>query len=132
MVRTRTIGLGIALLLAAWLPLATAGQAGPTVSQGEMMTLITDGTAPPIIDVRTPDEFQAGHLPGAINIPLQAFQQRFDELGAYKDREVIMYCESGMRASHGGQWLQSRGFDKLRFLDGHMSAWRAAGLPTEK
>ena len=132
MVRVRNLGFGMALLLAAWAPLAGAGQVGSAVSQGEMMTFITDRTAPPVIDVRTPGEFRAGHLPGAINIPLQEFQRRFAELSTYRDREVIMYCESGRRASHGGQWLQSQGFEKLRYLDGHMGAWRAAGLPTEK
>lgn len=129
MVRTKTLGFGLALLLAAWLPAAGAGQA---VSQQELMALITGEKAPPIIDVRTPGEFRAGRVPGAINIPLQEFEQRFAELGAFKDREVVMYCETGRRASYGGQWLQSRGFDKLRYLDGHMGAWRAAGLPTEK
>ena len=130
MVGTKSLGLGMALLLAAWLPLAGAGQTG--ISQSEMMTLITSERAPPVIDVRTPEEFRAGHVPGAINIPLQEFQKRFAELGAYRDRETVMYCESGVRASHGGQWLRSRGFGKLRFLDGHMNAWRDAGLPTEK
>jgi rhodanese-related sulfurtransferase len=45
---------------------------------------------------------------------------------------VVLYCETGGRASYGGRWLESQGFEELRLLDGHMRAWRAAGLPTER
>jgi len=128
------MGRWIALVLSAWVlasPLP-APAADPGMTQGQLMEGLTNGSAPPVIDVRTPDEYRAGHVPGAINIPLQEFQQRFDELSAYRDKEVVLYCESGMRASHGARWLESKGFEDLRFLDGHMSAWREAGLPTER
>lgn len=125
---------GAALVLAAWLPLTPlfAAHLAPAIAQGALMERLTTEQAPPIIDVRTPEEFRAGHLPGAINIPLQEFQQRFAELSTYRDTEAVMYCESGMRASRGGGWLESQGFDELRYLDGHMQAWRKAGLPTER
>ena len=128
------MGRWIALVLSAWVlasPLPALA-ADPGMTQGQLMEGLTNGSAPPVIDVRTPDEYRAGHVPGAINIPLQEFQQRFDELSAYRDKEVVLYCESGMRASHGARWLESKGFEDLRFLDGHMSAWREAGLPTER
>jgi len=128
------MGRWIALVLSAWVlasPLPALA-VDPGMTQGQLMEGLTNGSAPPVIDVRTPDEYRAGHVPGAINIPLQEFQQRFDELSAYRDKEVVLYCESGMRASHGARWLESKGFEDLRFLDGHMSAWREAGLPTER
>jgi len=117
--------------MAIGLPLAAA-EMEPMISQEQLVTRMSSGEAPPLIDVRTPQEFQAGHIPGAVNIPLQEFEQRFDELSAYKDREAVLYCESGMRASHGGGWLESQGFDQLRYLDGHMGAWRRSGLPSEQ
>lgn len=126
----RAIALIMAVSMAMSLPLAAA-EVEPMISQEQLVTLMNSGEAPPLIDVRTPEEFQAGHIPGAINIPLQEFEQRFDELSAYKDREAVLYCESGMRASQGGGWLESQGFDQLRYLDGHMGAWRRAGLPSE-
>lgn len=122
------------MLLALWLPLTplSASHLSPAISQSNLMERLTTEQAPPVIDVRTPEEYRAGHIPGAINIPLQQFQQRFAELSVYRDKEVVMYCESGMRASRGGSWLESQGFQELRFLDGHMGAWREAGLPTER
>lgn len=113
------------------LPLSAA-HLNPVLNQGQLMDRMTNEQAPPLIDVRTPGEYRAGHIPGAINIPLQEFPQRFAELSAYRDHEVVLYCESGMRASRGAQWLTSQGFEELRFLDGHMGAWRKAGLPTER
>ena len=127
----RGIALITAVLTAISLPLAAA-EMEPMISQEQLVTRMNSGEAPPLIDVRSPEEFRAGHIPGAINIPLQEFEQRFDELSAYKDREAVLYCESGMRASHGGGWLASQGFDQLRYLDGDMGAWRRAGLPSEQ
>ena len=126
----------IAVLLAVCLPLAPvpllAADLDPVMSRGQLMDRLTSERMPPLIDVRTPEEYRAGHIPGALNIPIQELQQRFTELSAYRDREVVLYCETGGRASYGGRWLESQGFEELRLLDGHMRAWRAAGLPTER
>lgn len=127
----RRIALLVAVLTAISLPLAAA-EMEPMISQEQLVTRMNNGETPALIDVRSPQEFRAGHIPGAINIPLQEFEQRFDELSAYRNREAVLYCESGMRASHGGGWLESQGFDQLRYLDGHMGAWRRAGLPSEQ
>lgn len=123
-----------AAILAAWLPLTplSAAHLDPAITQGHLMERLTSAQAPPLIDVRTPEEYRAGHIPGAINIPLQQFEKRLDELEAYRDEEVVLYCESGGRAAYGGRWLATRGFQELRLLDGHMGAWRTAGLPTER
>ena len=118
----------------AWLvplPLA-AGHLHPVLDQTRLAERLAGEQPPPLIDVRTPAEFRAGHLPGAINSPLQDFRRRLPELSAYRDREVVLYCETGSRALHGGRWLHSLGFQELRLLDGHMVAWRRAGLPTER
>lgn len=125
---------GIALLLATCLALAPVAWAGndAAISQTQLMESLASGQAPALIDVRTPEEFQSGHIPGAVNIPLQSFPRRLSELAAYQDREVVLYCEVGGRAARGGSWLASRGFQQIRLLDGHMSAWRGAGLPTER
>jgi rhodanese-related sulfurtransferase len=125
----------IATLMALCLALAPvpllAAHLPPVMSQAQLADRMTDEQAPPLIDVRTPGEYRSGHIPGAINIPIQDFQRRFAELGAYRDREVVLYCETGARAMYGGHWLKSQGFEELRFLDGHMGAWRKAGLPSE-
>lgn len=127
-VRTALAAAGLALAAA---PLA-ASHLHPVVGQDRLVERLTSEEAPPLIDVRTPEEYRAGHLPGAVNIPLQDFLRRFSELEHYREREVVLYCETGARAIYGGRWLASRGFRELRLLDGHMIAWRRAGLPTER
>ena len=110
----------------------SASHLRPAIGQGQLVDRLNAAQAPPLIDVRSPEEYRSGHIPGAINIPLQDFQRRFAELDGYRDREVVLYCETGARADYGGRWLNSQGFEELRFLDGHMGAWRKAGLPTER
>ncbi|GMQ75225.1 MAG: hypothetical protein BMS9Abin01_0471 [Gammaproteobacteria bacterium] len=126
----------IAMLIAVCLPLApavvSAAHLDPVMTQGQLMDRITNGQAPPLIDVRTPGEFRSGRIPGAINIPLQEFEQRLAELSTYRDREVVVYCETGVRASYGARRLESLGFEELRFVDGDLVAWRKAGLPMER
>jgi len=125
----------IAVFVALCLPLAPttlpAAHLNPVLNQDQLVARMAEKQAPPLIDVRTPAEYHAGHIPGSINVPLQEFQQRLAELDAYRTDEVVLYCESGARASRGGQWLRAQGFEELRILDGHMRAWREAGLPTE-
>ena len=126
----------IAMLIAVCLPLTpaavSAAHLDPVMTQGQLMDRIANGQAPPLIDVRTPGEFRSGRIPGAINIPLQDFEQRLAELSAYRDREVVVYCETGVRASYGARRLESLGFEELRRVDGDMVAWRNAGLPQER
>lgn len=126
----------LAALASAGLTLAAAPLAAshlhPVLGQARLLERLASEDAPPLIDVRTPEEYRAGHLPGAVNIPLQDFMRRFSELASYRDREVVLYCETGARATYGGRWLASQGFRELRLLDGHMIAWRRAGLPTER
>ena len=56
-----------------------------------------------IVDVRDPDEFENGHVPGAINLPLNEIRQRLDELP--RDREVWLYCGVGQRAYYATRVL---------------------------
>ncbi len=126
----------LAMLMAVCLPLAPlpllAAHLHPVIGQAQLVNRMTGEQAPPLIDIRTPAEYRSGHIPGAINIPLQDFQRRFAELDTFRDREVVLYCETGGRTSYGGRWLEAQGFEELRVLDGHMEAWRGAGLPTER
>jgi len=126
----------LAALMAVFLPLAPlpllAAHLHPVIGQAQLVNRLTGEQAPPLIDIRTPAEYRSGHIPGAINIPIQDFQRRFAELDAFRDREVVLYCETGARASYGGRWLKAQGFEELRVLDGHMGAWRGAGLPTAR
>lgn len=103
-----------------------------TLSQAELMKRLNAGQAPILVDVRTPEEYRNGHVPGAINIPVQELDRRLAELSGYRDTELVLYCETGMRAGYAERMLQQQGFTQIRSLDGDMAAWRRAGLPAER
>jgi rhodanese-related sulfurtransferase len=67
---------------------------------------------PLVVDVRTPEEFQAGAFPNAINIPLDELYARIDELGG-KSREITLYCASGARSAYAQRGLQQAGFTNV-------------------
>lgn len=83
-----------------------------------------------LLDVRPEDEFAAGHLPGAINIPLAALHRRLSELRP--DREIVAYCRGPycVLAFEAVAELRRMGFRVRRLEDG-FPEWRAAGLPVE-
>jgi phage shock protein E len=74
-----------------------------------------------LVDVRTRAEFAAGHLPGAINIPVQELAERLPELRP-KDTPVVLYCRSGRRSSSAARTLKSAGFAAVHDL-GPMGRW---------
>mgnify|MGYP003143006214 CR=1 FL=1 len=82
-----------------------------------------------VLDVRPADEYAAGHIPGAANIPLAELEQRIDELG--KDHEIIAYCRGPycVYAFEAVATLREAGFHARRLEDG-LPQWRAAGLET--
>ncbi|GAB2513060.1 rhodanese-like domain-containing protein [Microbacterium petrolearium] len=82
----------------------------------------------PLIDVREADEFAAGHVPGAVNIPLSELGERLHELPA---EPFALICEVGGRSGRACAALEPRGYEVTNVAGG-TSAWRAAGYPVEK
>lgn len=74
-----------------------------------------------LIDVREPAEFRGGHLPRAINIPLSQLQSRMGELT--QNKEVLLYCRSGMRSKQAGMLLRNQGIEQLGHLQGGIMGW---------
>ncbi|RKG74253.1 rhodanese-like domain-containing protein [Corallococcus exercitus] len=74
-----------------------------------------------LVDVRSPEEFAAGHLQGAVNIPVDQLEQRLGELGS-PQTPVVVYCRSGARSSRAERLLKEKGFQDV-FNLGPMSAW---------
>jgi len=100
------------------------------IKQTELLTLLQSDQAPPIIiDVRSSSEYNAGHIPEARHI---SFWQSFttDALdNKDKQEEIILYCEHGPRAGIAKFAYFMAGFENIRYVEGHMTAWRSAGLP---
>jgi rhodanese-related sulfurtransferase len=82
-----------------------------------------------VLDVRSPEEFAAGHVPGAVNIPHDQVASRLAEIP--KDKEVVLYCRSGRRAGLAAETLEANGYKDLRLMQGDMAGWEKAGLPVE-
>ena len=104
-----------------------AGEIAPE----EVVARIEAGTAPLLLDVRTPAEFADGHVPGAVNIPHDELAERLNEIEGHQNDEVVVYCERGGRAARARTVLADAGFREIRHLAGDMSAWREAGRPTK-
>jgi rhodanese-related sulfurtransferase len=109
---------------------AAAGAAASPVRDVEVAALKADldrGAAPVLVDVRTPEEFGAGHVSEARNIPMDALEARIGELGA-PGTEVYVICQSGGRSAAASRTLAARGYRAVNVLGG-TAAWRAAGYP---
>jgi phage shock protein E len=85
-----------------------------------------------LLDVRTPEEFAAGHVPGARNIPVSDLGARLDELAAARRGDIVVYCGSGRRAASALRTLQAAGFEHLLHLEGDMQGWNAEGRRVER
>lgn len=104
-------------------------QAVGTLSGQDLMARLDAGDAPLILDVRTPAEYAAGHIPGAVNIPHDALGARLAELGGDRDREIVVHCQSGRRAATAEKLLMDAGYTGVAHLDGDIVGWQSAGLP---
>ena len=102
-----------------------------SITAPDLATLIAANDAPLILDVRTKNEFTAGHIPGAINIPHTELVARLAELNGHQDDTIIVYCRSGKRAGMAEENLQQNGYTKISDLDGHMLGWEKGGHPVE-
>jgi rhodanese-related sulfurtransferase len=85
---------------------------------------------PFILDVRRPDEFEAGHIEFAVNIPITALDGRIAELPENLDAPMLVYCAVGIRGNFGLTYLKFLGYTNVRNIRGGFGAWVDAGLPT--
>ena len=88
-----------------------------------------------VLDVRSPEEFAAGHVPGAINVPVtgkgsEAFDKKIADLP--KDKPILVHCRSGPRATKACAQMAGKGFANLSLFPGGWVAWSEAGKPVVK
>lgn len=81
-----------------------------------------------VLDVREPDEWAAGHIPGATLIPLKQLASRLAEVP--QDQQIVVVCRSGNRSAEGRDILLDAGFAKVTSMGGGMNAWISQGLET--
>ena len=103
------------------------------IGRTELLSQIRSGPPPAIVDVRSRGEFETSHVPGATHIPFYALLGGEENLpvGTTEDEPVVVYCEHGPRAGIARAQLWFVTDRPVRFLEGHMTAWKEDGLPTE-
>jgi rhodanese-related sulfurtransferase len=125
-----------------------ADQAGPAPGQAASAPAVAASASPPLIsqqallerqakkdqslfvlDVRTPQEYAAGHVPGAVNVPHDKIASHLAQIP--KDKDVVIYCRSGRRTGLAAAVLEANGYTKLKHLQGDMEAWLKDGRPIE-
>lgn len=85
-----------------------------------------------VIDVCEPDEFAAGHVGGAKNVPLGQLQERLPQVVKNKAVPVILVCAKGPRAQRAVGIAKGLGYEKAQALAGGLAAWKEASMPVEK
>lgn len=81
------------------------------------------------IDVREAEEYAAGHIPGAVNIPLSEFMARVDEIN--EEAPALLVCNSGVRSAQAAGYLISMGYDQVFNLEAGAKGWLKRGFPLE-
>ena len=102
------------------------------VAADELLRQMSSGRAPFVLDVRTRAEFDAGHVPGAANMPFWLVPFRATTLPVKPDDPIVVYCGHGPRAQLATAALRAHGFTRIACLAGHWAEWRASGRPEQR
>ena len=121
----------LAIALAACAFAFTAAAAGPATIEpkalGERIAWADQSLL--VLDVRTPEEYAAGHLPGAVNIPHDELGSRMAELSGARERDIVVYCRTGKRTAKALEVLGQAGFTRLFHLKGDYTRWSEEKRP---
>lgn len=101
-----------------------------TVNPEELKSLIATGTNVTVLDVRSAAEFEALHIKGSYNVPLQLLAEHTEELAGRLGAKVVLVCQSGVRATQAKANLDGVGFGEAHVLEGGVGAYHQAGGDT--
>jgi rhodanese-related sulfurtransferase len=99
-----------------------------TIDSAELRDLLHSATPPRVVDVRTHGEFEAVHIAGAYNVPLDLLREHRDEIVQHLDQDVVLVCRSGQRAAQAQKTLRDAGLLNVHILEGGITAWEANGF----
>jgi rhodanese-related sulfurtransferase len=119
-----TVLLALAALAYEW---SRARGGGLSVGPTEAVQLMNQGAL--VLDVRSRDQYDAGHVIDARNVPSADLSLSVETLKKYREKPVLTCCETGMTASAAARTLREQGFSKVASLRGGLQAWRAENLP---
>lgn len=111
-------------------PILRGGASGG-INPNEAVALMNHEKAV-VVDVCEPQEFAAGHVAGARNVPLGQLEEKLPGVAKNKALPLVLVCASGMRSGRALAIARKLGYEKAVSLGGGMGAWRTAGLPVER
>ena len=114
-----------------WPSIAKRISGAKQVSAFEAVQLINRKDAI-IVDVREPAEFKGGRVANSRNIPLKELDARLGDLERFKNKPILLLCQSGNRSASASSTLKKAGFAEVVALAGGLSAWQQAGMPIDK
>jgi rhodanese-related sulfurtransferase len=110
-----------------WLPFGRV----PEISAGQLSQMLAGGQ-PQLIDVRTPVEFNAGHIEGAVNVPIYDLRRDLPSLKLDPNRPIVAICATAHRSPPAVRLLRAAGYNNAVQLKSGMISWHAARLPTTR
>jgi rhodanese-related sulfurtransferase len=119
MKKVQHVILVVGLAVAAFVFFRPAG--GSAAELADARALVQNGAL--LLDVRTPAEFASGHVPGAVNVPVQELESKWASLKVPADRPVVVYCRSGARSARAKAWLEAHGVQRVVDI-GPMPDWK--------
>ena len=122
-----TVALAVAVLV---YELSRARGAGTAVGPLDAVRLLNQGAL--MLDVRSKAEFDSGHVIDARHVPQEELASSAEALKKYREKVVIVCCESGTRSSAATRVLAAQGYSKVANLRGGLAAWRSENLPLVK
>ncbi len=113
----------------AW-PLVRGANAGSLTAQGAVQLINRERAV--VVDVREPDEFAAGHVTGAKNVPLDQLEAKLATTVKNKSLPLLLICASGARAQRAVATAKKLGYEQAQAISGGLKSWKDANLPVEK
>lgn len=113
-----------------WPMIAGGMNAGALTASGAVQLINREKAV--VVDVRSAEEFAAGHVVGAKNVPLDELESRLPGMVKNKALPVILFCASGARSSRAVAIAKKLGYEQVQSLGGGLKAWKEANLPVEK
>ena len=113
----------------AW-PMVRGAKAGSLTAQGAVQLINRERAV--VVDVREPDEFAAGHVTGAKNVPLNQLEQKLAATVKNKSLPLLLVCATGARAQRAVATAKKLGYEQAQAVAGGLKSWKDANLPVEK
>lgn len=107
---------------------SNAIKGGKKITPQDLINLINQDAAQ-LIDLRSSNEFDDGHITGSINIPYTDLEDRIHEIKKQEDKSLVLICDTGSQSANAGEVLNKSGFEKTVILSGGIGAWRLDNLP---